>query len=217
MKQAVFLSLCFCLVRVKAFGVHPCLFVSTTSKSPHRRFYAGRTCLQLSTASSPDVFDRLDLDESFSRWRFLQRLLEEDASNHDVNQVLYEVLEGFLERPRRKDEEPNETISPILNDFNTEIVQGMLNTADKTVPVFGHGKVINEQMLEQIERLLPDPTENEDAHKGAWDTMCEIHGRGSVQTNEEKATMSWRAVSSIARVLIYFDFLTSDWYAYKRH
>jgi hypothetical protein len=217
MKQVVVQLLCCWLVRVKAFGVHPLLMISWTRKTPYCRLYDGRSCLQLSTASSPDVIDRLDLEESFGRWRFLQRLLEEDASNHDVNQVLYEVLEGFLERPRRVDDEPNETISPILNDVNTEIVQGMLNTADKTVPIFGNGNVINAQMLEQIERLLPDPTENEEAHKGAWETMCEIHGRGSVQANEGKATMSWRAVSSIARVLIYFDFLTSDWYAYKRH
>ena len=163
------------------------------------------------------MVDRLGLDDSFQRWRFLQRLLDEDASDHDVNQVTYAVLTGFLERPRMKNEVMNEMVSPILNDLNREMVMILLNDDDGTVPVFsGNGHIIDEQLLEQLERLLPDPIENEDAHKGAWDTVCEIHGRGSVKLNEAKASKRWRALSSIARVLIYYDFFTPDWYAYKR-
>jgi len=197
---------------VDAFAVHPpfARIQSTTGTFPVNSMSL------LSSAHSSDVVDRLDLTASFGRWRFLQRLLDEDAKNTDVNQVLYAVLVGFLERPRRKEEVPNEMVSPILNDFNRNIIEGVLVVNAESVDLFGDDSTINEHVLGELERLLPDPVENGDAHKGAWDTVCEIHGRGSVQVNEGKARKSWKAVSSIARLLIYYDFLTPDWYEYKR-
>jgi hypothetical protein len=62
--------------------------------------------------------------------------------------------------------------------------------------------------LEKLETLLPDPRENEDAHKGSWDTVLELHGREAVKINERKATPEWKAICMVARLLIYFDFMT---------
>ena len=199
---------------VDAFHLHR-LASSKVSNSCNLPTLNRCTYMQAASSSS-SVVDRLGLDDSFQRWRFLQRLLDDDACDNDVNQVIYAVLIGFLERPRKKDEVSNEMVSPILNDLNRELVMILLKDDDGTVPVFSDDHIINEQLLEKLERLLPDPVENEDAHKGAWDTMCEIHGRGSVTLNEANATKRWRAMSSIARVLIYYDFFTPDWYAYKR-
>ena len=91
-------------------------------------------------------------------------------------------------------------------------------------------------MLERIERLLPDPVEDEEAHKSAWDVVMDLHGRESVRVSEESLrregggggglvgggggsggggglrirarSLQWRTLCSVGRVLIHFDFLT---------
>jgi hypothetical protein len=79
-------------------------------------------------------------------------------------------------------------------------------------------------MLERMERLLPDPVEDEEAHKSAWDVVMDLHGRESVRVSEESLrrerergggglrirarSLQWRTLCSVGRVLIHFDFLT---------
>jgi hypothetical protein len=65
-------------------------------------------------------------------------------------------------------------------------------------------------LLDQLEQLLPnsDDDDHEDAMKGLWDTVIELHGREAVKINERNASRQWRTRCLIARVLIYFDFLT---------
>lgn len=80
-------------------------------------------------------------------------------------------------------------------------------------------------ILQQIERLLPDPEDDEESHKGAWDLVMDLFGRESVRIREEKLyrngngvssdrmvtckeSLEWRTICSITRVLIYYDFLT---------
>jgi len=66
----------------------------------------------------------------------------------------------------------------------------------------------NQDVLDQLESLLPDPDDDEDAFKGLWDTVIELNGRESVKINEQNATYDWKACCLIARVLIHYDFLT---------
>lgn len=90
-------------------------------------------------------------------------------------------------------------------------------------------------ILERIERLLPDPIEDEEAHKSAWDVVIDLHGRESVRVSEEALQrdnaimairvgvddggngdsrtycaemLQWRTLCAVGRVLIHFDFLT---------
>lgn len=83
-------------------------------------------------------------------------------------------------------------------------------------------------MLEGIEQLLPDPVEDEDAYKGAWDLVIDMYGRESVRVREEALqrekenlipgddvsskccaeNLQWRTLCAVGRVLIHFDFLT---------
>jgi hypothetical protein len=62
-------------------------------------------------------------------------------------------------------------------------------------------------MVELLEGLLPDPREDEDAHKSVWDTVIEIHGREMVQYNETNPSPEWKISSLVARLLINFDFI----------
>jgi len=93
--------------------------------------------------------------------------------------------------------------------------------------------VPNLDVLDRLEALLPDPIEDEDAHKGLWDTVIELHGREATKLDEQRRIrrsqqhqspaavasegdnddddddgQRWRACCLIARVLIHFDFLS---------
>ena len=76
-------------------------------------------------------------------------------------------------------------------------------------------------IINQIEQLLPDPIEEEEAHKSAWDLVMELYGREAVKVREEalgrnyasngglnKENLSWKTLCCIGRVLIHYDFLT---------
>mmetsp|Transcript_18819 Transcript_18819/g.44089 ORF Transcript_18819/g.44089 Transcript_18819/m.44089 type:complete len:292 (-) Transcript_18819:13-888(-) len=80
-------------------------------------------------------------------------------------------------------------------------------------------------LLEQIEKLLPDEYEEDEAHKSAWDVVIDLHGRESVKFHEQALqlerengneedgvynadNLQWRTQQSIVRLLLHFDFLT---------
>lgn len=65
-------------------------------------------------------------------------------------------------------------------------------------------------MLEQLEELLPDPKEDEDAHRSLWDLVLELHGREAVKINETKTPkdLDWKLRNVVARLLMHHDFLT---------
>ena len=175
-----------------------------------------------------DVVIRLGLDENFDRWRFMQNLLDYEIDSSDANQVLYKVLDGYLKYPRplfrNNDDDSLLTGSPPLTDRNRPILEALLSAKDDdnddghdnhdnttpmipalTEPECSPGKT---QVLQQLQQLLPDPQEEEDEHKGTWDTIMELHGRESTKVNEMKQTPQWVATCLVARVLIYYDFLT---------
>mmetsp|Transcript_18626 Transcript_18626/g.32013 ORF Transcript_18626/g.32013 Transcript_18626/m.32013 type:complete len:145 (-) Transcript_18626:350-784(-) len=82
-------------------------------------------------------------------------------------------------------------------------------------------------ILQQLESILPDPIEDEEAYKSAWDVVIDLYGRESVRVREEALqreressgsgnsdgvchaeNLQWRTLCAIGRVLIHFDFLT---------
>lgn len=83
---------------------------------------------------------------------------------------------------------------------------------------------VAESILSQIEQLLPDPIEDEEAYKSSWDVVIDLYGRESVRVNEEglqreiegassvdglsAENLQWRTLCAIGRVLIHYDFLT---------
>lgn len=82
---------------------------------------------------------------------------------------------------------------------------------------------VAESILSQIEQLLPDPIEDEEAYKSSWDVVIDLYGRESVRVNEEglqreiegatgdglsAENLQWRTLCAVGRVLIHYDFLT---------
>ncbi len=76
-------------------------------------------------------------------------------------------------------------------------------------------------ILTQIEQLLPDPMEDEESFKSAWDVVIDLYGRESVRVKEERLqreresggttcleNLEWRTLCAVGRVLIHYDFLT---------
>ena len=103
-------------------------------------------------------------------------------------------------------------------DYELEVLMGTL--MNKEGPISTETSEIHPQavsVVNQLEKLLPDPVEEEEAHKSAWDLVIELYGREAVRVREEniqrngvessKENMSWKTLCCIGRVLIHYDFL----------
>jgi len=113
--------------------------------------------------------------------------------------------------------EVKENLEQILSEYSTE---GQIPIVGLT-PIDMHdcddeNKTQQQQqqqqqsaILEQLEKLLPDPIENEEDHKSAWDTIIEIHGRESIKIDESQIpiSMEWKIANIVSRLLVHFDFL----------
>lgn len=171
--------------------------------------------------------ERLDLGEQFNRWKLLQQLLEAEADAADINEVLFRVMKSFRDVPRPlKIKDANgitrSNTSPIINDEKKKIIQSLLDFASEegdrseidssihSVPAFTDGTdciANSSQLLDIVEKLLPDPMEDEDAHKTCWDVVMEMYGKEAVKSEEMERSTEWRARCAVARVLIHYDFL----------
>ncbi len=183
------------------------------------------------------------LIEPFDRWRYLQKLLDEDIN--DASEILFLLQTSVLLQLRQTPQSDastssvpvlpsgisptNETLSPlaptatalpgyddnrsdkatrrrimeyIINDVSPDMIHKLIR------PPPPNTDEIDIHFLEQIESLLPHPERDEDASKGLWDTIIELHGRESVKINERHRTIEWQTRCLIARLLIYYDFLT---------
>lgn len=107
-------------------------------------------------------------------------------------------------------------------DYELEVLMGTLmkkssNDAPTAITEI-HPQALS--IVNQIEQLLPDPVEEEEAHKGAWDVVIDLYGREGVRVREEavqrngvignanRENLSWKTLCCIGRVLIHYDFLT---------
>lgn len=183
--------------------------VSTPFTQPRSRSRLNES--STSTSTSTAIRDRLGLHDRFGRWRYLQKLLDEEANEDDVNRIIFLVLDSYLKFPRPTYGSTTETGSPELTAERRQLIEQLLEgCVQGTVPALGdaNGAELREDMLSKLEPLLPDPIEDEDGFKGNWDTVLELNGRGSVQINERNGTPGWKAVCLVSRVIIYYDFLT---------
>jgi hypothetical protein len=165
-----------------------------------------------STSTSTAIRERLGLHDRFGRWRWLQKLLDEEANEDDVNRIIFLVLDSYLKFPRPTYGSTTETGSPELTAERRQMIEQLLEGCSLgAVPALGDdadGAQSREDMHRQLEPLLPDPDEDEDGFKGNWDTVMELNGRGSVAINERNGEPGWKAVCLVGRVIVYYDFLT---------
>jgi hypothetical protein len=228
---------------------------------------------QLQLRSQPitiqsDVVQRLELTDQFSRWKFLQQLLENELAHSDIEDVLLLSLSAYLQHgPSPKSynnkDENGGNASPVLNEGQRKVMSNLIEEilgasdgigesrflhllvlppidyASLTIDVedeeiYDQQQQQQEQqideaaasILNQIEQLLPDPIEDEESYKSAWDVVIDLYGRESVRVKEEKLqrenqsssnavggrkcleNLEWRTLCAVGRVLIHYDFLT---------
>ncbi|KAL3780441.1 hypothetical protein HJC23_010351 [Cyclotella cryptica] len=234
------------------------------------------THIQTADQITRDILTRYELTNSFERWNFLQKLLENELPPRDVENALVAVLNGYLKYGPVKEEESGGDASPVLDEERwaamRSLMEGILSLDGKNDD--GDPGVLEEEQLQkkqrqeegvnsrflhhfvrppidyerelfhssitdttatiiessnnipsppasslltQIEQLLPHPTEEEEAHKSAWDLIIELYGRESVRVREEKLqrwgaevgeNREWKTLCCLGRVLIHYDFLT---------
>jgi len=128
--------------------------------------------------------------------------------------------------------------SPIIDEEKRRIIESLLDNADAGVSVSTCAKndIVDEanapntvqakephiplfvgfdctpferDALEGVEKLLPDPIDDEDAHKTCWDLVMEMYGKEAVKAEEMDRSEEWRTRSAVVRMLIHFDFLES--------
>lgn len=147
-------------------------------------------------------------DDRFEKWRFLQDVLDGDVDDATLGSLLLQVLENFLKASdaKRPTEDDNASGSPLLTPDLRDKIHVVINefTVDPAAPLEQQSDGTS---LTSLEDLLPDPEEEEEAHKSNWDVVMEIHGRELVKTNETNPTFEWRKLSVVTRLLIHFDFL----------
>jgi len=162
-----------------------------------------------SELASSSLSDELGLHERFDRWRFLQKLLDEETNPDSTNRLLFQVLDGYVKYPRPKFAESEETGSPERTLARMEKVAQVLNVAEqgKSIPLLSNPQEDVTNLMATLENLLPDPVEDEDENKGTWDTVMELNGRESVRYNQQNPSMEWQARCLTARLLIFYDFL----------
>lgn len=227
------------------------------------------TRLNLSSQSAnvieSDVIERLELTEKFSRWKFLQQLLENELAHSDIEDVLLLSLSAYLQhgpgpKSYNNKDENGGNASPVLTEEQRQIMSGVveeivavsdgigdsrflhllvlpqIDYATLTIDVDDEDREGKQSQLEevqldeaavsilnQIEQLLPDPMEDEESFKSAWDVVIDLYGRESVRVKEEKLqrekesggsgtksleNLEWRTLCAVGRVLIHYDFLT---------
>jgi hypothetical protein len=151
----------------------------------------------------------LGLEDRFDRWRYLQKLLDEETEPSATNKLLYLVLEGYEKYPRPKFEATDATGSPERTNERMEKITSALTSLaeDGSFPLLSDPQEDAADLVARLEELLPDPVEEEDDNKGTWDTIMELHGRESVKINQQKPTLAWKARCLVARLIIYYDFL----------
>ena len=204
-----------------------------TSTSPKGRFMLRKLFATHNDGNTYEkILDRLHLTSQFERWTFLQRLLDNELSPMDINELLYSVLKSWIDYPI-SDRGNLDASSPNLKDENIALLKDMVNSFqtdvlgnDGSIPVIEMDTQIKKNygrdLRKDLESLLPDKYEDPDSYEGLWDLVRELHGEESVQYQEEKIARNmydnrsnesdedydWGALCLVARILIHFDFLT---------
>jgi hypothetical protein len=198
-----------------------------------RRFnlFASSSSSSSSTTIFEETMHRLGLQgEKFDRWRHLQKLLDNETDPIDTNRLVYGVLNRYYNGAKKKidsnddnddddidiDTAPERTterlvaIGKILQEYSSPLHQsiGLMSqkdVIDKSLLLSNGPSSLHNALI----GILPHPINEEDEHKGTWDTVMELHGRESVHIEEQKVpnNFAWKERCLAARILIYYDFL----------
>ena len=175
------------------------------------------TCFKMSNSLEDEipVLQRIDLSTQFGRWKLLQETLEEEADPRDINELLYAVLKSFVENPRpfKLANGKSNPAARLTDEQKSMLVEDLfiLENGVGTIPILpesGEFKEENQRILDLLDKLQPDPIENEDDFRSAWDILVEMYGRESTKHAQKSGDVTFKYTSSIVRLLLHFEFLT---------
>jgi hypothetical protein len=165
-----------------------------------------------STDEMYDLKNRLSLADRFGRWRYLQKILDGGASPRDAASIVIIVLERYIGNKNLQcATESSESMKSSIKDFimnKEDSLKQLKSILDPISFDIEWSPSARNVIQENLTKLLPDPLEDEDAIKGLWDTIIELHGREAVKIDEKHGAEGWRSKSIITQILIYFDFLS---------
>eukprot|EP00527_Entomoneis_sp_CCMP2396_P008747 CAMPEP_0198141238 /NCGR_PEP_ID=MMETSP1443-20131203/4266_1 /TAXON_ID=186043 /ORGANISM="Entomoneis sp., Strain CCMP2396" /LENGTH=174 /DNA_ID=CAMNT_0043803909 /DNA_START=283 /DNA_END=807 /DNA_ORIENTATION=- len=152
-----------------------------------------------------EICERLSLKEGFDRWRYVQKLLDLETDITNDNQILYHVLSRYQRSPEIGDDS---LASPERTRDRLALVRSVLEKADEeNESILALTSDFDAEMLLELDQLLPDPCEEEEAHQSILDGIAELHGRESVKVDEKTGDPEWKARFLVAKVLLFYDFL----------
>jgi hypothetical protein len=170
----------------------------------------------LTICHQSSIIDRLNLNDNFNRWKYMQNLLNEDLTGSDVNPIVFYLLKSYHDRASRIlscDVDDIVDLSPEPSAEKLEHLCRILSVySNGIIPVLHEdGSPGDADALCFLEVLLPSLEEDEDAYRGTWDTVMELHGRAAVSVLESQGETSWQTVLTVAKVMIHFGFLGNEW------
>lgn len=205
-----------------SIAIVPALAFQLKLFTPTQEFpvFRPKVTLRAEDSDGDSLVERLDLSSKFGRWRFLQETLEEESSADDVNQVLYRVLKSFYDHPRPlKTPDGKTNPSPTLTEGQRLLLnKDLLKIRDESnvgviwaMPpsdIDDDSLSLYKNTVDLLEKLQPDPVENEEDFKSCWDIVVEMYGRESTKAAQKQNDFSWIARSNVVRLLLHYDFLT---------
>jgi len=185
-----------------------CSFVPLfATKNPWQKCGLQIALRQSKQTTGHDIIDRLDLSSEFSRWKLLQEIMEEEIeSSQDVNEILYLVLKSFVDNPREKQTLTEEQVDVLVGElFQIEDNIGFIPVMPLIV---GEYNASHKNTLELLEKLQPDPIENEDDFRSCWDILMAIYGIEATKIAQKTDDVEFKFRSGVVRLLLHYDFLT---------
>jgi hypothetical protein len=177
------------------------------TKKPWQKCELQFALRQSKQTAGHDIIERLDLSSEFSRWKLLQEIMEEEIeSSQDVNEILYLVLKSFVDNPREKQTLTEEQVDVLVGElFQIEDNIGFIPVMPLIV---GEYNASHMNTLELLEKLQPDPIENEDDFRSCWDILMAIYGIEATKIAQKTDDVEFKFRSGIVRLLLHYDFLT---------
>lgn len=167
-------------------------FIGTAATSFHgfkRRKDASKLNMVAKEGSSKlsihDLIAKYELGRQFERYRFLQKVMDNEVEDiDDVNQLLLHILSKRTYFKCRDEA----TFLPLLP------------------PSGARGEY---ELLDELEMLLPTMEDDEESHKSMWDILMELHGREAVKMSKDQDE-DWDARCLVVRLLIDQNFIVED-------
>lgn len=186
-----------------------------THRSRNNHYYFATN----SHSSSNEPINNFGLDDRFERWRFLQQVLDEDCDGAETNKVLAALFQDVMKAPSQRPVFQNQHATMLCAEQKSrmehvttpaalKLLEQLLNGDIQEWPKHSMGTPASD-LVDDLNALLPDPDDDEDAVRSLWDTIHEIHGRESVKLNEQQGNSTvWKSRCLVARILLHYDFLT---------